>query len=99
MTADGEAPVTGDVDAEAAAVESDLLDQLAANIAAARKRRIESGEIPAHLDPAVVSQALGGMWARVIAWWAEDPTRIDRERVIETLVHIQLNGTHPPSNI
>ncbi len=45
------------------------------------------------------SQALVGMWARVVAWWAEDPTRAPREAVIETLSRIQLEGTQPgPGN-
>jgi hypothetical protein len=36
------------------------------------------------------------MWARVVAWWAEDPSRAARETVVETLTRIQLGGTHPP---
>jgi AcrR family transcriptional regulator len=86
-------------DGEAAAIESDVLDQLASTIEAARQRRIESGDMPAELEPAVLAQALVGMWARVVAWWAEDPTRAERERVIATLVHIQLSGTHPPGRL
>ena len=82
-------------DGEAAQVESDVLDQLAANIESSRKRRIESGDMPAEIDPGVMAQALVGMWARVVAWWAEDPTRAERDRVIDTLVRIQLSGTHP----
>jgi len=82
-------------DSEAAQIESDVLDQLAHNIEVARHRRIESGLMPAELDPAVLAQALVGMWARVVAWWAEDPARAERDHVIETLVRIQLSGTHP----
>ena len=43
----------------------------------------------------MLAQALVGMWSRVIAWWAEDPTRAPRDSVVETLTQIQLNGTHP----
>ena len=57
--------------------------------------RVAAGETPAALDPAVLSQAVVGMLARVIAWWAEDPTRATREEVIETLTRIQLSGTDP----
>lgn len=85
-------------DGDAAAIESDVLDQLASGIEAARRRRIDSGDMSAELEPAVLAQALVGMWARVVAWWAEDPTRAERERVIGTLVHIQLSGTHPPGS-
>jgi AcrR family transcriptional regulator len=85
-------------DGDAAAIESDVLDQLASTIADARRKRIASGDMQPELDPAVLSQALVGMWARVIAWWAEDPKRAERERVIETLTRIQLSGTNPRSS-
>jgi len=82
-------------DAESAAVEHDVLDRLARSIADTRREFIASGQLPGLLDPEVVSQAVVGMWARVFAWWAEDPTRAPRETVIETLTRIQLSGTHP----
>ena len=82
-------------DADAAAVESDVLGELADAIALARRRRIASGDHPPELDPEVLSRALVGMWARVIAWWVEDPSRAPRETVVETLTRIQLGGTHP----
>ena len=47
------------------------------------------------LDPDVLSQALVGMLARVVAWWVEDPSRATRRSVVETLTRIQLAGTHP----
>jgi hypothetical protein len=34
------------------------------------------------------------MFARVVAWWIEEPNRAPRESIIETLVHIQLHGTY-----
>lgn len=82
-------------DAEAAAVESELLDRFAALIAQGRSQRIAAGEMPAAVHPEVVSQALVGMVSRVICWWAADPTRVSREVVVETLTQIQLSGTHP----
>lgn len=78
-------------DTDAAAVESDILNALAASIAETRRRRADSEA----LDPAVLSQALVGMLARVLAWWIEDPARATRETVVETLTRIQLSGTHP----
>ena len=82
-------------DAEAAGIEADVLNELAATIAENRRERIARGEQPAELDPDVLSQALVGLLARVIAWWVEDPDRASRETVIQTLTRIQLSGTHP----
>ena len=79
-------------DGEAAAVEHDVLNTLAESLAKARSAR---GGVPAGTDPAVFAQALVGMFARVIAWWVENPTRATRDQVIETLTRIQLRGTQP----
>ena len=81
---------------DAAAVEADVLSELAASIAETRRGRIASGASSAALDPDVLSQALVGMLARVVAWWVEDPRRASRETVARTLTRIQLGGTHPP---
>ena len=76
-------------------VESDLIGALANRIAEDRRRTIESGLMPAEIDPDVYAQALVGMWARVLTWWAEDPERKSREVLVETLSQIELFGTHP----
>ena len=83
-------------DGDAAAVEADVLSELAASIAETRRGRIASGASSAALDPDVASQALVGMLARVLAWWVEDPRRASRDTVARTLTRIQLGGTHPP---
>jgi AcrR family transcriptional regulator len=82
-------------DADAAAVSADVLDALATIIAANRRERQLAGDASPTLDASVLSQALVGMWARVVAWWAEDPSRATRAVVIETLTRIQLEGTQP----
>jgi hypothetical protein len=82
-------------DADAAAVSADVLDELATAIAAGRRQRQLAGSASSGLDAAVLSQALVGMWARVVAWWAQDPSRAPRAVVIETLSRIQLEGTQP----
>lgn len=82
-------------DTDAAQVESELLDQLAADIARGRSQKVQEGEMPPEIDPGVLSQALVGMVARVVRWWLEDPTRASRATVIESLARIQLSGTHP----
>jgi TetR/AcrR family fatty acid metabolism transcriptional regulator len=82
-------------DPDAAAVSADVLDELAGAVAARRRERQLAGAVSPTLDATVLSQALVGMWARVVAWWAEDPTRAPRALVIETLTRIQLEGTQP----
>lgn len=44
-------------------------------------------------DPDVLAQAIVGMWAQVLVWWAEDPDRATREDVIRTMTHFQLFGS------
>lgn len=83
-------------DSEAAAVEADVLRELADSIAAARRARIASGEMPPELHPEILAQALVGLLARVVAWWVENPGRASRRSVVETVTRIQLQGTHPP---
>jgi hypothetical protein len=82
-------------EADAAAVETDVLDMLASSIAENRRQRQAQGTLAHELDPAVLSQAIVGMLARVVAWWVEDPSRASRESVIATLTRIQLSGTDP----
>ncbi len=77
-------------DADAAAVGADLLDELAGSLSTARTER---GLVPPGCDATVLSQAVVGMFARVVAWWAENPSGVSREDVVETLVRIQLYGT------
>jgi len=83
-------------DGDAAAVQADVLSELAGSLAESRRQRVASGEMPEDLDSEVLSQALVGMLARVVAWWVEDPRRAPRETVARTLTRIQLSGTHPP---
>jgi AcrR family transcriptional regulator len=82
-------------DGDAAELQADVLSELAGSLAEARRQRIASRELSAELDPEVLSQALVGMLARVVAWWVEDPRRAPRETVARTLARIQLSGTHP----
>jgi AcrR family transcriptional regulator len=76
-------------------VESDLIGALAQRIADDRRRTIQAGLMPAEIDPDVYAQALVGMWARVLTWWAEDPARKSRDVLVQTLSQIELFGTHP----
>lgn len=82
-------------DSEAAVVETDVLQLLADRTSVARSQLVAQRRMPSEIDPDILGQALVGMWARVMAWWAEDTSRAPREVVIETLTQIQLHGTHP----
>lgn len=72
-------------DPEAAELAEDIYDLLVPDIEAGLRRRIAAGQ-SAPLDPAATAQGLAAMWARVVSWWVEDPSRTTRERVVETLV-------------
>ena len=62
---------------ESASVGADALAALAA--------RLETGHAT------VKAQAIVGMWARVVAWWAESPGRAPRESVLQTMIDIQIS--------
>ncbi len=76
--------------AEALGVGADALDQLVARLE--REISAQRGKGRAGLHPAVMAQAIVGMWARVVTWWAETPGRAPRAAVLETLVDLQLSG-------
>lgn len=82
-------------DTDAAAVGSDVLSLLASTVAEGRRELMAAGVVPSDVDPAVLGQAVVGMWAQVLSWWSEDPTRVSRNVLIESLIRIQLSGTHP----
>ena len=82
-------------DSDAAAVEADVLADLAQRLSEGRRQAVAKGAMPRELDPDILAQAVVGMWARVLAWWAQDPTRASADTLIETLTRIQLSGTHP----
>ena len=91
---------------EAGDVAARILERLASGVSARRRERADvdlslkqgpEQSYGQHLDqdcfnPDVLAQAVVGMWAHVLAWWAEDPTRASREDLIQTLTHFQLHG-------
>ncbi len=82
-------------DSDAAAVGTDVLNLLASTIAEGRRELMEAGVAPKDVDPGVLGQAMVGMCAQVLSWWSEDPSRVTREALIESLTRIQRSGTHP----
>jgi AcrR family transcriptional regulator len=75
---------------EAASVGADALDHLVARLEADIAALRPEDATPLH--PAVTAQALVGMWARVVTWWAESPGRAPREAVLQTMIDLQLSG-------
>ncbi len=63
---------------EAASVGADALDHMVLRLEA------DHG--------AVRAQALVGMWARIVTWWAESPGRAPRKTVLQTMIDLQLSG-------
>lgn len=76
---------------EAASVGADALDHMVARLEADLGANRPDGSSPA-LHPAVTAQALVGMWARVVTWWAESPGRAPRDVVLRTMIDLQLSG-------
>ena len=75
---------------EGASVGADALDHMVARIEADLARNRPAGADLLH--PAVTAQALVGMWARIVTWWAESPGRAPREAVLQTMIDLQLSG-------
>lgn len=77
---------------ETAEIASRILERLARGVSARRREAVADGRAPNCSDPDVLAQAIVGMWAHVLAWWAEDPSRASRDAIIRTLTHFQLHG-------
>ncbi len=81
---------------EAGEIGAQILERLATGLRLRRQEALADGDVkPGEggcFDPDVLSQAIVGMWAHVLAWWAEDPSRVDRDAIIDTLTHFQLHG-------
>ena len=80
-------------DGEAGDVPDRILERLAAGVSARRKERAAIGQSSACFDTEVLAQAVVGMWARVLVWWAEDPSRATRDDLVRTLTHFHLHGS------
>jgi AcrR family transcriptional regulator len=81
---------------ETGAIGAGILERLARGVSARRREAAAGGTIDDRFDPDVVAQAVVGMWAHVLAWWATDPSRASREAIVRTLTEIQLHGSRGP---
>jgi AcrR family transcriptional regulator len=77
---------------EVASVGSGILERLAKGVSQRRRDAVAAGLAQDCFDSDVLAQAIVGMWAHVLAWWAEDPSRASRDAIIDTLTHFQLHG-------
>jgi len=77
---------------EAADVGAGILERLALGVSTRRREALDSGLACDCLHPEVLAQAVVGLWAHVLAWWAEDPSRASRDALVRTLTHFQLHG-------
>lgn len=74
--------------AESVAVAEEVLDAIVPGIERRLAARRQRGEDDGDTHPAVAAQALAAMLTRVIAWWVEDPARVSREAVLDTLLRM-----------
>lgn len=80
-------------DSEVGDMASRILQRLAAGVSARRRERVAASGRPDCFDADVLAQAIVGLWAHVLAWWAEDPSRASRADLVRTLTHFQLHGS------
>lgn len=76
-----------------------ILERLAHGVSERRRAAVADGRAQDCFDSDVLAQATVGMWAHVLAWWAEDPSRASREDIIQTLTHFQLHGNRATDGV
>ena len=77
---------------EVAPVRTRILERLADRVREKRREQRALGEATECLDDDLLAQAVVGLWAHVLAWWAEEPARASRAAIVETLTHFQVHG-------
>ncbi len=84
---------------EVASIGAGILERLAGGVSQRRREAVAAGLAQDCFDSDVLAQAIVGMWAHVLAWWAEDPSRSSREAIINTLTHFQLHGNRAETGV
>jgi AcrR family transcriptional regulator len=84
---------------DVASIGSGILERLAEGVSLRRREAVAAGLAQDCFDSDVLAQAIVGMWAHVLAWWAEDPSRASRDAIIDTLTHFQLHGNRAETGI
>lgn len=84
---------------EVANIGSGILERLAEGVSQRRRQAVAAGLAQDCFDSDVLAQAIVGMWAHVLAWWAEDPSRASRDAIVDTLTHFQLHGNRAATGI
>ena len=81
---------------ESGRVTEEIHDRVARGLEARLAARVAAEGLPLH--PAAAAQARAATLIRVIAWWAEDPSRATRDEIVQTLLHLEPGrriGTRP----
>jgi len=76
-----------------------ILERLARGVSDRRREAVADGRASDCFDSDVLAQAIVGMWAHVLAWWADDPTRASRDEIVRTLTHFQLHGNRAEADV
>jgi AcrR family transcriptional regulator len=76
------------------AVGAELLGVLTAHQEERLREGMAGGYFRADLDPAVAAHVVIGMLTQVLHWWTQDPSRVSREVVVDTVTKLRLSGLH-----
>jgi AcrR family transcriptional regulator len=74
---------------------SEILDAFASSLQARLDGQVASGALDRSVHTPAAAQAIVGMIAHVVAWWAERPDRAAPDDVIATLSRLELTGLGP----
>jgi len=73
-----------------------MLDRGAELVEGSLRQGQEQGICRRDIDPRLAARAESRMNLGLLAWWAEDPGRASREKIIDTLAKIRFSGLHLP---
>ena len=73
---------------------AELLEFVTAHQEQRLREGMAEGYFRADLDPSVAARAVIGMLIQVLHWWTQDPSRVPREVVIDTVTGLRLSGLH-----
>lgn len=81
--------------AESAAIVEEIHELAARDLEARFARMVTAGKLSGALHPALAAQAHAVVLTRLVAWWAHDPRRADREALIQALCQLEPGGFEP----
>lgn len=81
--------------AESAAIVEEIHELAAGDLEARFARMVAAGKLSPALPPALAAQAHAAALTRLVAWWAHDPRRADKEALIQALCQLEPGGFEP----